>query len=247
MAVAEAKNRFDQIAHLSTLYFEQINTRVLFIMANESSDAQERDLDIPNGFLLNIKIDGIDIPSPVTSNYVGMVKNEYILINPPAPFATVKPKLYPGNKMVVQYLMDGTIFVFAAKIIDVLSKPIKVVVLEYPDKIINRILRSERRILCRIPSVAVFKGLSKNGIIEDININGCRLTVNYQPAEKNYIGRTGDTLSISCRLPNESVDFNINGTIRNISKKNLCLSYGIQFEAPSSDIRMSIEQYLEHS
>lgn len=216
-------------------------------MANELPETQEISLDITNGSLLNIKIDGIDIPTPITSNYVGMAKNEYVLINPPAPFATIKPKLYPGNKMVVQYLQDGIIYVFAAKIIDIISKPIKVVVLEYPDKIINRALRSEKRIVCRIPAVCVFKGLSKNGIIEDINVCGCRLTVNYQPAEKNYIGRTGEVFKISCRLPHEPADFNLNGMVRNITKKNLAVSYGMQFEAPPADVRMAIEQYLNNS
>ena len=214
-------------------------------MANEVTETQELDIDIPNGSMLNIKIDGIDIPTPITSNFVGMAKKEYILITPPMPFATIKPKLFPGNKLVVQYLFEGTIFVFVAKIIDVLVKPIRVVILEYPEKMINRKLRSEKRTMCRIPANIVFKGLSKSGIIEDVNVRGCRLIVNYQPAEKNFIARTGESFKISCRFPTIPSDFILTGTVRNINKKNLSLSYGIQFEELPSDVRTVIEQYVE--
>lgn len=214
-------------------------------MANEVTETQEQDIDIPNGALLNIKIEGIDIPTPITSSYVGMVKKEYILITPPAPFAIIKPKLFPGNKLVIQYLFEGTIFVFVTKIIDVLAQPIKSVILEYPDKVINRKLRSEKRTICRIPASIAFKGLSKNGIIDDVNIKGCRLLVKYQPAEKNFIARTGESFKISCRFPTIPSDFILTGTVRNINKKNLSLSYGIQFEELPAEVRTVIEQYVE--
>jgi hypothetical protein len=212
-------------------------------MINDATETQELKLDIPIGTKLNIKIEGIAIP--ITSEFVGMEKNEFILIQPPAPFTTIKPKLYPGNKLIIQYLNEGTIYVFVAKIIEVLTKPIRIVVLEYPDKIVNRGLRAEKRTMCRIPSTIFFKGSSKDGLIGDINAKGCRLAVNYQPTEKNYIARTGDAFKISCRFPAVSREISLSGIVRNITKKNLSLSYGIQFEEPSRDIRIIIEQYVE--
>ncbi|MFH1153588.1 MAG: flagellar brake protein [Pseudomonadota bacterium] len=212
-------------------------------MANEVTEDQELDIDLPVGTKLNIKIDGIAIP--ITSQFVGLEKNEYLLITLPAPFTTIKSKLYPGNKLVVQYLYEGAIFVFAAKIIDVLTKPIRVAVLEYPDKVVNRGLRAEKRTMCRIPASISFKGSSKDGIIGDINVKGCRLVINYQLTEKNYIARSGEPFKISCRFPTSSREITLTGIIRNVTKKNLSLSYGIQFDELTQDVRMIIEQYVE--
>jgi hypothetical protein len=212
-------------------------------MANDVTEPREQYLDIPVGTKLNIKIEGIAIP--ITSTFIGLEKDEWVLIGPPAPFATIKSKLFPGNKLIVQYLHEGSIFVFVAKIIEVLTKPIRVVVLDYPDKVVNRGLRAEKRVLCRVPATVSFKGASKDGLIGDINPRGCRLVVTYLPTEKNYIARTGETLKITFRLPTVPRDITLSGTIRNSTKKNLALSYGIQFQETPPDARAVIEKYAE--
>lgn len=211
-------------------------------MSEEDKSGKDIRLDIETGAKLNIKIEGISIP--INSHYVGMEAGEYILIGIPSPFPTIKPKLFPGNSLIVQYLQDGTIFVFVSKIIDVLTKPVRMVILEYPKKIVNRGLRSRQRVTCRIPTNVYFKGSPKDAVIEDISTAGCRISAVYEPKEKNYIARSNDVFKITCRVPASSRDITMTGIIRSVIKKNLSLSYGIQFQEISQEAKSIIDSYL---
>lgn len=115
----------------------------MMMTAYKALSTEKTGLNIPPGTLLKMKIEGIDIPIKIQASLVGMVKNEYILITHPTPLATTKPKLYAGNGIIAQYQDGSDICVFGVKIIDAIMKPIRVVVLEYPDKIIRRKIRSE--------------------------------------------------------------------------------------------------------
>ncbi|MCW7753682.1 flagellar brake protein [Desulfobotulus sp. H1] len=98
---------------------------------------------VPTGASLTLKIEGIDIPLRIQSQVVGMIQDEYILITHPTPFATTKPKLFEGNRIIAQYQDKDFVYVFGVKILAFLVKPIRIVVLEYPDKILTRRIKTE--------------------------------------------------------------------------------------------------------
>lgn len=112
-------------------------------MADMAEETQEGAFHIPFGAMLKLKIDGILIPVEIKSQLVGMLKDEYLLITHPTPLATTKPKLFPGNRVIAQYQSGDTVVVFGVQIKAFLLKPIRVVVLEYPDKVLRRKLRAE--------------------------------------------------------------------------------------------------------
>ncbi len=200
------------------------------------------DINIACGTSLSVKIDGIAIP--ITASFVGTEKYEYLLITNPAPYNTIKPKLFSGNKLLIECISDGQLFIFSCSIIENLSKPIRAVILEYPKEMAIKILRTSSRLICRIPSTLIFKGSGKESIISDINYKGCRIEVTYQLAEKNYIARINDTVKIECLFPGDAQVYSIVGIIRNVKKKNLTLIYGIQFTEISESTQKAMVKYL---
>lgn len=214
-------------------------------MTTRTLATQDIQINAPHGTALNIKVEGIDLPVRITSHLVGMVKDEYLLMTHPTPFATIKPKLFPGNNLILQYLHEGTVFVFGVKIREVMNSPIRVVLLDYPDKMVSRRLRSEQRTLCRFPAGVFFKGASRNATVEDINAKGCRIVSTYQPAEKVYIARVGDVLKISFQLPVQKEGCTLTGTVRNVAKNNLTVSYGVQFDPLTPEVAAAIKSYVE--
>lgn len=202
-----------------------------------------RDVDIK--FEPGVKLDVVikDIAIPVTAVFVGTEKYEYILINHPSPYNTVKGKLVPGNRLELQCLVKGRRFIFASKIIESLVKPIRAVVLKYPKELVIKDLRSNIRVTCRIPSSLVFKGKSKDSFIIDLSPSGCRIETSYHPSEKNYIARSGDNINIECCFPGDPEKYTIPGIIRNVKKKQLAVSYGIQLIDLSGEIRKAIVTY----
>ncbi|MBF0259160.1 MAG: flagellar brake domain-containing protein [Desulfamplus sp.] len=210
--------------------------------SHEIYTGKDVNIKIGSGTNLAIKIDGIALP--ITANFVGTNKYEYVIIDLPAPYTTVKPKLFQGNKLLIECLFDGQMFIFSSSIIEVLTKPIRAVILEYPQELTIKTLRSLSRVTCRIPSTIIFKGAGKEGIISDINPNGCRLEATYQPAEKNYIAKANDTIKIQCTFPGDVEIYTVSGVIKNINKKQLTLLYGIQFTEISESTQKAIIKHL---
>ncbi|MBF0468783.1 MAG: flagellar brake domain-containing protein [Desulfamplus sp.] len=210
--------------------------------SHEVYTGKDVNIKIESGTNLSLKIDGIALP--VTANFVGTHRYEYVLIDHPAPYTTVKPKLFQGNKILIECLFDGQIFIFSSSIIELLTKPIRAVVLEYPKELTVKTLRSSSRVTCRIPSTIIFKGSGKESIINDINANGCRLEATYQPTEKNYIAKINDTIKVQCTFPGDVEIYTISGVIKNIKKKQLTLSYGIMFTEISDSTKKAITKHL---
>ena len=201
-----------------------------------------KEFDIVCGTQLNMIIEGIAIP--MMSTFVGLKKKEYILITYPHPYSTIRHKMITGNKITLQYPHEGNVFIFATKIIEQISKPIRVFIIEYPDKILSRGLRSESRITCKVPAKIFFRGAWKKAIIVDINIKGCRIESVYQPIEKNYIARLNDSFKIKVLFPGTEVPLTISGIIKNMKKKNFVLSYGIKFVDITPNIEDVITNYI---
>lgn len=216
--------------------------RTIETNSHEVYTGKDVDIKIECGANLSVKIDGIAIP--ITANFVGVQKYEYLLINHPAPYTTVKPKLFAGNKLLIECLSDGQLFLFSSAIIEVLTKPIRAVVLEYPQQLTVKVLRSSSRVTCRIPSTFIFKGSGKESIICDISPNGCRLEATYQPTERNYIARANENIKIQCTFPGDVEIYTASGIIRNVKKKQLTLLYGIQFTEISEATKSAIIKHL---
>lgn len=209
---------------------------------NKIYSGKDVDINLPCGTNLSVKIEGIAIP--VTANFVGTQKHEYLLITHPAPYTTVKPKLFAGNKLILETIFEGHFFIFSAPIIENLAKPIRAIVLEYPKELHLRILRSSSRVICRIPSTVIFKGAGKESIISDITQQGCRIEITYQLSEKNYIARSDDNIKIECTFPGNTEVHTISGIIRNVKKKQLTLLYGVQFTEITESTKNAIVKYL---
>ncbi|MBF0302014.1 MAG: flagellar brake domain-containing protein [Desulfamplus sp.] len=203
---------------------------------------KEVDINFSCGTNLSVKIDGIAIP--IIANFVGTEKYEYLLITNPSPYSTIKPKLFQGNKLVIECIFEGQLFVFSSPIIENIAKPIRAVVLEYPKEVSVKRLRSSSRVTCRIPASLIFKGSGKESIISDINHKGCLIEVTYQMSEKNYIARADDNIKIECSFPGNAEVHTISGIIRNVKKKQLTLLYGIQFTEVSESAQKAIVKYL---
>ncbi len=196
----------------------------------------------PSGVTLDVKIS--DIAIPVTSHFVGADPQEYIQISPPSPYNTIKGKLTTGNLLAFQTIFKGRRYRFSSEIIEHLTKPIRAVILSYPDKLEVKDLRSSDRVSCRIPATIFYKGKAKEGIMVDISPVGCGVDVHYEPQEKNYIVRGNERIKLECSFPGDSEHYPMNGVVKNVKKKQLYLTYGIQLVDLTEDVQNVIARYI---
>lgn len=84
------------------------------------------------GTKLQVGIKGVGVA--LTSEFIGMLKDECLIITSPTPFMPIKQKLFPGNRIVVKFPYKDSAVIFQANIIESIKRP-RMVVLEYPDTV----------------------------------------------------------------------------------------------------------------
>lgn len=191
------------------------------------------ELDKSEGIYIDIgtnvylEIEGVNFS--VTSIFIGMLRDEFMIITPPKRYKSVKNKLFPGSKMVVKYLYDGSVYAFQTSVMELITTPIRAIAMEYPKVIQKRELRVVKRNNVVIPARIEAKKTELNVIVNDISNKGCRFQYN---DAKNSIAsfRDGDILRIYCRFPGVADEIGAMACVRNIRREKGMLSIGTEFQ-----------------
>ncbi|MBF0119548.1 MAG: flagellar brake protein [Desulfobacterales bacterium] len=210
-------------------------------MFTESQSKKQVNLEA--GIKLQVNIQGI--ATPVNSFLIGLEANQYLIIKPPNPFESVKHKLFPGTEFIIKFLDEGKIVAFKSKLIDFVSKPFKLVFIEFPKKFVHHDLRSTERINCAIPAKTTIKGGEKEAIIVDMSPKGCGVSIRFSKDENQIAVSQGEIITLKCLFPGMSGEQNIYGLIRNIKNKNLEIILGIQFVDLEEELQQKIEDFIE--
>ncbi len=198
-------------------------------------------LNIEIGTIVYLSIEGVGFN--VSSVFVGLFSDEYVIITLPKRFKTVQSKLFPGNKMVVKYLHNGSLYAFQSEIIEIITHPIRTIAIEYPKIVQNQELRSSRRNNVAIPGRVEFKSHELSVVVFDISRYGC--CFRYQETRKGLVSfKEGDPLRIFCLLPGVADELSAMGSIRNIGREDSQLSIGIEFSNANNQFMSPLVKYI---
>lgn len=191
------------------------------------------------GTKMFLEIEGVNFT--VSSTFVGLLKDEFMITTLPKRFKSVENKLYPSSKMVVKYLFDGSIFAFQTSIIEILTTPIRALVIEYPKIIQQRELRGVKRKEVVIPGRIETTRLNAAIVIFDISKNGCRFKYHDERNTSASL-KDGDSIRLYCHFPGHPEEAAVVAKVRNIKREKRKLIVGAQFlEVPESFIKPLME------
>jgi len=207
----------------------------------------EKHVSLEIGDLLQVEIKGI--PSRYQTTFIGMELNEYLIIKEPIfpqklRVSGFKHKLFPGNEITVRYIYKGSVFGFQTKLIEALFTPKRLLLVEYPQAIEKHDLRSTKRIDCYLPAITKIKDIETQGIILDINENGCRCLIKATENMKLPVVQNDDQITLRCHFPGNSDEQMVSGKVKNIKKKNQKMTLGIQFHEMTVELHSTIELYI---
>lgn len=212
----------------------------------DNSAAGKR-LSIEIGSQVQVEIEGI--PSRHQTTFIGMELFEYLIIKIPVfpqkmRLGGVKHKLFPGNQITVRYIYEGSVFGFQTKLIEALFMPKRLLVLEYPEVIAQHDLRSEKRIDCFLPTTTKIKDKEAQGIIIDINENGCRYLIKAVKDRKLPPVQMDDPITLRCQFPGEPEEQVVSGIVRNIKRNSQEMALGVQFRKMTDNLYDLISLYI---
>lgn len=179
------------------------------------------------GTRVYLEIEGVNFS--VTSIFVGLLKDEFMIVTLPKRYKSVKSKLYPGNKMVVKYLYGGSVFAFQTSVMEIITNPIRAIAIEYPKVVQERELRVVKRNSVVIPGRVEAKQTEFTVVLNDISKKGCRFKYFDNKGSMNPL-REGDIIRVYCQFPGVSDEIGAMACVRNVSREKEQLLIGAEFQ-----------------
>lgn len=207
-----------------------------------------RRIAVDLGTQLQIQIDTIEFK--FKSNLVGIVPDKFLIIGVPpmSSYGNIASYKYiRGTKIIVRYLYKGNVFGFQTELIEDLYRPLKLLFLAYPQIIETHNLRSLERVACLLPVKITIKDEETEGVIEDVNVSGCRCVFKGPSNQENtelLAVEINDGVSLQCHFPDTEGEQTLKGNIRSIQRDADQLSVGIKFEDINPEVEQVIGKYI---
>ena len=193
---------------------------------NEITNLGQR-IAVEMGTAIKVELEGIELP--LHSAIVGLESSQYIIVKAPEPFSRVEHKLFKGVQMIVRYLTGGTVYAFQTKVLEVITKPLPLLFIEYPRIIQHHDLREQKRINCHVPA-RIIRGEEENlGCIIDMNMQGCRCLVQSSKNASLLACEMDNDLRLTCILPGSAETITLAGKVKNLKRTRKELDLGINF------------------
>ncbi|MCP3876550.1 MAG: flagellar brake protein [Desulfobacteraceae bacterium] len=170
-----------------------------------------------------------DVNFSVTSIFIGLLRDEFMIVTLPKRYKSVKNKLFPNNKMVVKYLYEGSVYAFQTSVIEMITDPIRALAIEYPKVVQKRELRVTKRNNVVIPGRAEAKNTEFSVVVFDLSKKGCRFK--YRDDKKNMTPlRDGDLIRLYCQFPGIPDEIGAMACVRNVRREKDQFSVGAEFQ-----------------
>ncbi len=193
------------------------------------------------GTRVYLEIEGVNYS--VTSIFIGLLKDEFMMVTFPKRYKSVKNKLFVGNKMVVKYLYDGSVYAFQTSVIEIITNPIRAIAIEYPKVIQERELRVVKRNNVIVPTRIEAKKIEFPAVVFDISKKGCRFKYKENKVDFTPL-REGDMLRIYCQFPGVSDEIGCMARVRNVAREKDQLSIGAQFDGVTDSFLTPLMHFL---
>lgn len=187
---------------------------------------QNNRISIKSGTELSLTVRGLDLP--LNCIYVGDNSDQYIVITPPENIDAVEKDLLQSEWIKINYALDGNILQFTSKLTEITSKPLKLLILEYPSSVDIQELRSQKRINCFISAEVEINDHVKAGVIKNISKRGCRCVFDLSDDNQNML-RIDDCIVLSFCFPGIADKQEIEGKVKDIQIKEKQLEIGLEF------------------
>ncbi len=198
---------------------------------------------LPIGTPVQIEVDTAD--QKFNSFVVGILPDEFLILKTPVSshLFSARTNLFIGNRVVVRFIMKGTIIGFKSSLIESVSNPTKLIFIQYPSEIFHHELRAKKRIECNLPLKAVFEGKTYPGLLLDMNDQGCKFSMSASRVPSGFNSVSGDIV-VKFFMPGVEKELEILGIPKHIKNDEKKVYVGIQFNELTSEVTEIISRYL---
>jgi len=186
---------------------------------------------------LRVQVEGIEFT--FTSRFLGTFDTHDVLISLDPRMEHFEARLEPGIVFSANFLSDDVYHQFRARFERLIDDPIRAVVLNTPEEVLNIEQRMLPRTPCAVP-VRVDIRKTLEGTISDISPKGCRIVM--PVGQEGHMPLVvGDRVRLRLRAPGSPHGYIVEGQIRNLNSSELEMEAGVRFDNLPELLRNFIE------
>ena len=162
--------------------------------------------------------------------FIGYLPEQYVLVQFPESNKLGKFGQYitQGTEVIIRGLVEGheaSVIAFSSTITQTLSSPSRMMVLNFPSKMIIHNLRSTKRVLTELPVIVKVTEQPWQAQLTDVSLSGCHVEAS-QGGEGDFV--EGETINISVDV-DDDIGVSLNARICNIKPFDKGVKFGCQF------------------
>lgn len=206
--------------------------------------------------LLNIK-PGVELLVEITnlklrikSLLVGMEHGRYLIvrISPQDLMGSFRSEAVLESPMIIRYMVNGTVYGFKTKVLNVVSQPAKLFFVSYPDSVEELDVRHKSRYECVLPASTMFGNDIVDMIIVDISREGCQAMIKvpgHKMEEIHGLIQVNKLIEMRVQFPGAEGKYRVAGIIRNVGKEAEKIILGVMFEEMSPPVKSRLDGFIE--
>ena len=206
-------------------------------MAEESSPLE---VSIPTPVL--ISLEGVE--GYVKASLVGFLPGKYLIVAPPRMDPRIKQKLVEGVLVVTKYFYRGSVYAFQSHILGIITRPVTLLLLSYPQIVSRQEFRRTPRVECHIHAMVKIGETELNGIVVDISRNGCRVMFKPSSSQPLLDVDVESELFLEMSLDGSIAPITVRGVVRNKRIDKQMMSLGLEFRDVNSDVEGALSLFV---
>ena len=198
-------------------------------------------LDISPGKDVAVLVPGSS--SGYRGRIVGYSPYEYIIAQVRLP-AAVRRDLTFGGQIVLKYVQKGTVYGFRAGVLNSVTAPAPLLILEYPDSIEKIELRRNSRHRCQIDGLLHAPDRERDCLVVNVSEAGCKLSTRTDARDTLRQTKVDDVMAVSMNLGTSGV-LKIPISVRSLNFEEGIVTIGSMFvDIRREEVEM-VQGYLE--
>ncbi|MGR3319952.1 MAG: flagellar brake domain-containing protein [Candidatus Anammoxibacter sp.] len=201
----------------------------------------------------DLQIEILGVLSRFRSELIGMIPDEYIIVRIPQIVDSEYEKKCRNSRInvVVRYLYRGTVFGFKSKLKGIVTKPVRFMVIDYPQSIEEYNIRNNERISCIFPGKMKINSFLIHVNIMDISLSGCKVAIIHPDAhtvkQVASIEKEEKETLLMIHLPGEESEMAIDAVCKNVVKNPYKYNIGIQFVNMGKITGQKISKFIKNA
>lgn len=182
----------------------------------------------------------------IPAKLIGLEHSKFMILSVATMSSSDQKDLFvQGKTVVARYIHEGSALGFETTIMGLSLTPLRLLFLNYPEKMEDMNLRKHQRRDCYLPAELMVGDKTAGGFILDISMGGscftCKSLLIFEVDDMEI----GKKATLKVGIPGVEGKLSLEGLIRNIRTGAEGCFFGLQFAALTPDVQQRLRTYLE--